>query len=480
MERQNKNSFINNSITPRSVDFTKWYDDILQAANLIHYGKVKGTIIFTHISTFIWEQIKQEVDKYFKRLEIKNMIFPTLIPYSSFALEKEHLNGFAPEMFLITKKSIGGEEISDPLVLRPTSEILFSYYFKETLVSYNQLPFKFNQWANVFRVEKNTRPFLRTSEFLWQELHSLHDSETEAIEFVKKVNDSYKEIIEQFLCIPVLNGEKTENERFAGANNTFTCEALMQDGQALQCATSHFLSQNFSRPYDIKYRNKNNKLSYPYQTSEGMSTRIIGALIMVHSDDMGLVLPWNLALNQIIICTLKNNDNVLEYANTLKDSLLPNRVYIDNTNKSMGYKIKEHQVSGTPIIMLIGDNEVKDNKITIIFRNSNDKISVDKEYFINNINEYVNDYQKKLYEKANNHLKNSIKICYTLDEVKNTIKNKHIALAPWGGNKDDEERFKKLTAISPRCIKKANEDKNLKCFYTQNEATHWVYFAKSY
>lgn len=159
MERQNKNSFINNSITPRSVDFTKWYDDILQAANLIHYGKVKGTIIFTHISTFIWEQIKQEVDKYFKRLEIKNMIFPTLIPYSSFALEKEHLNGFAPEMFLITKKSIGGEEISDPLVLRPTSEILFSYYFKETLVSYNQLPFKFNQWANVFRVEKNTHLF---------------------------------------------------------------------------------------------------------------------------------------------------------------------------------------------------------------------------------------------------------------------------------------------------------------------------------
>ena len=400
---------INNAITLRSKNFTQWYDDVIKQAKLVHYAKVKGTIIFTPNSTFIWEQIKKEMDKRFHNYDIKNVMMPTLMQYSSFNLEKKHLEGFAPEMFFITKKSIDGEALTDPLVLRPTSEILF-YYFKDMLVSYNQLPFKYNQWANVFRVEKNTRPFLRTSEFYWTEMHSIHSTKKEAEEFTLIMNDNYVDFINKFLCIPILNGEKTENERFAGANHTFTCEALMQDGQALQCATSHYLAQNFTIPYDITFRNKNNELEHPYQTSCGLSTRIIGAIIMSHSDDLGLVLPWDIAINQIAVCVLNDEQDIVQYATNIKTKLEEYRVYFDLSNNSLGFKIKEQQVLGTPITLLIGKNEVNENKVTLIFRDLNNKQEMNLNEFISNIHELGQKYNNRLYDKAKNRLDNSIEI----------------------------------------------------------------------
>ncbi|MBQ5500691.1 MAG: proline--tRNA ligase [Mycoplasmataceae bacterium] len=472
---------INNAITLRSKNFTQWYDDVIKQAKLVHYAKVKGTIIFTPNSTFIWEQIKKEMDKRFHNYEIKNVMMPTLMQYSSFNLEKKHLEGFAPEMFFITKKSIDGEALTDPLVLRPTSEILFCYYFKDMLVSYNQLPFKYNQWANVFRVEKNTRPFLRTSEFYWTEMHSIHSTKKEAEEFTLTMNDNYVDFINKFLCIPILNGEKTENERFAGANHTFTCEALMQDGQALQCATSHYLAQNFTIPYDITFRNKNNELEHPYQTSCGLSTRIIGAIIMSHSDDLGLVLPWDIAINQIAVCVLNDEQDIVQYASNIKTKLEEYRVYLDFSNNSLGFKIKEQQVLGTPITLLIGKNEVNENKVTLIFRDLNNKQEMNLNEFISNIHELKQKYNNRLYDKAKNRLDNSIEICHTLQEVKNAINNKHIALAPWGGNIQDEINFKKETSISTRCIKSTIDEKeDIKCFYTNNKAQYWIYFAKAY
>ncbi len=481
IQKNENNANVNDAITPRDKDFATWYDDVIKGANLAHYGKVKGTVVFTANATFIWENIQKALNKTFYNKGIRNVLMPSLIPYSSFNLEKEHLEGFAPEMFLVTKKAIDAQEMADPLVLRPTSEILFCYYFKDILVTYNQLPLKLNQWGNVFRVEKNTRPFLRTSEFHWHEMHSLHATEEEAYNFIKEINGNYVDFLKTYLDIPVLSGEKTINERFAGAENTFTCEAIMQDGQALQCATSHYLGQNFSKPYQITYRNANNQLSIPYQTSAGLSTRIIGAIIMTHSDDLGLVLPWEIAMNQITICPLRNDEIVNKYTAELAKELRSYRVFIDDSNNSMGWKIKDHQLVGTPILVLIGLKEALEKKVTIIYRDKNIKEEISYAEFIKNIQNFGNEYHNRLYAKAKARLDASIEICHTIDEVKKAIANKHFALAPWGGDANDEINFKKETTISPRCIKQEILDsEKLTCFYTNKKATHWVYFAKAY
>lgn len=485
MENNNqpKNNSQNSAITPQEINFAKWYDDVLKNADLIHYSEVKGTVIFNPNATVIWEKIKAKIDQYFKPLGIKNLMMPTLIPYEDFLLEKQHLSGFAPEMFIVTKNTVGQEGSaldSQKLVLRPTSEILFCRYFKDTLVSYSQLPFKFNQWANVFRVEKNTRPFLRTSEFYWQEMHSIHASEQEAIDFAKKLNEVYTQFIENDLNIPVLNGTKTEYERFAGAEQTYTCEALMPDGQALQCATSHFLGQNFVKPYKVMYRDENNEVVYPYQTSAGISTRIIGAIIMTHSDNKGLVLPWSVAFIRFAICLLNSTDEMLAYANKLKELLHDEDTVIDQENKGLGFKIKKYEALGCPFILLIGKKEMETNSITVINRLDDVKITYTVSDFIAKLPSLIGQYNQLLRTKANKILDNGIEVCHTLDEVKQAIANKHIALAPWAGSVEEEKQFKKETTFSTRCIKEEVKDPNLKCIYTNKPAVYWVYFAKAY
>ena len=269
-------------ITPRDVDFAQWYTDVVKVAKLVEYSSIKGELVFMPNGWAIWSIIQQELDKRFKKYGIVNVALPTFIKYSEFMKEKQHVEGFAPEVFLVTKK--GKEELTEPYVVRPTSEVLFCDYFKKIVTSYNDLPIKVNQWCNVFRAEKNTKPFLRTTEFFWHELHTIHSSKNEAIKQAKNMADEYYDFITNELLIPCLQGEKTVGERFAGAENTYTIEALMQDGQALQCGTSHYLGQSFAKTYGIRFTDKNNKLEYVYQTSTGASTRLIGAIIMNFTD----------------------------------------------------------------------------------------------------------------------------------------------------------------------------------------------------
>ncbi|MDE6289482.1 MAG: proline--tRNA ligase, partial [Ureaplasma sp.] len=372
-------------IVNRSEDFAKWYTSVVQEAKLIQYYDVKGAMIFQPYGWEIWELIKSNLDERMKATGSKNLSMPTLIPLAEFEKEKEHIEGFSPELFTITK--IGDNELSEKLVIRPTSEIVFCKYWKKILTSYKDLPFKHNQWSNVFRAEKTTKPFLRNSEFHWQELHGLFDNKKDAINYAYEMQKVYSDFVSKVLCIPNIIGEKTEGERFAGAEKTLTVETIMQDNQALQSATSHYLGQNFTKAYDITFQNRDNKIDIPYSTSHGLSTRIIGAIIMVHGDDNGLVLPFKVAPIQIVILPLfiSKNPEVLEFAKKIQLSLSSYRTHLDNSDKGMGYMISDYQVQGVPFQIIIGPNDLKNKTLTIFRRDLNIKETIN----INDLNNYL-------------------------------------------------------------------------------------------
>jgi prolyl-tRNA synthetase len=371
-----------------------------------------------------------ELDRRFANHGILNVQLPLFIKYSEFTREKEHVAGFAPELFLVTQQ--GDKKLEEPYVVRPTSEIAFCNYYKKIVNSYNDLPLKYNQWCNVFRVEKNTRPFLRNCEFFWQELHTVHATSEEAIETTKQMIQLYKDFVNYYLCIPVLMGEKTEGERFAGAENTFTIEALMQDGQALQCGTSHYLGQNFSKTFDIKFQSKDNKYEYVCQTSAGISTRIIGAIIMSHADDKGLVLPIGVAPIQVAILSLfadkdpKVSETAMELYKQLHNKY---RVLVDNTNNGFGYKIANQEVSGTPIVLVLGPKDVQNNTVTLIRRDNGAKIDVELNNIVKTIDEQVREYQISIYKKAELRLNSSIVEVNNIDDFNEAIKNRKIVKA---------------------------------------------------
>ncbi len=470
----------NKKIIKRSVDFAKWYTSIISEANLIEYGLAKGTMIFKPYSWSIWTNIQDILNSYFKKMGIENCSMPLFIPYSEFLKEAKHIEGFAPELFKVTE--IGEKRLEDPYVIRPTSEIIFCHYFSKNILSYNDLPLILNQWSNVFRVEKNTRPFLRNSEFFWQEQHGIFSNEKEALDFAKKMINLYKKFIEEYLCIPVLMGKKTEYERFAGADETFTIEAIMQDGQALQCGTSHYLNQNFSKNFNIKFQNKSNQFEYGYQNSAGVSTRLIGAIIMSHSDDNGLVLPPKIAPVQIKINSLFA-DKSIEVKNFCKDLSIKLsqkfNVKIDDTEKSIGFKLSEGEVSGIPIQINIGPKDLENGSLALVYRHDRSKEILNiKDVDINFIEKKLDLISKELYKKAKENLDKRIVEVSTLADFNENISLGNFVSAFWSGTEEDEKKLKETTGASSRCI--SDETKQGVCFFTGKKTNLKVFFARAY
>ncbi|WP_027119538.1 proline--tRNA ligase [[Mycoplasma] testudinis] len=473
----------NLAITSRATSFSDWYTNIVEAAQLIHYSGIKGFMTFLPRGWAIWEQIQKYMNQKFKTLKIQNVALPSLFPYSDLIKEKHHVQGFNPELFLISQK--GDEKLGDPYVLRPTSEVAFCELWSETLQTYQQLPFLYNQWCSVFRVEKSTRPFLRNSEFHWQEVHCAFADEQSCLEMVKAMNDAYSWLINEILMMYPLAGEKTPNERFAGALNTYTLETIMPDGQALQSSTSHHLGQNFAQAFDIKFQNKDNKYSHVYTMSAGISTRIIGALIMSHSDDNGLVLPFKIAPEQIVIIPLlaDKNPDILKAANLLYEQLVQQdyRVIIDNTNASMGSRLATHEVNGVPFSIVIGPNDLKTKTLTIKIRNQAEKINVAIDELNKWLKNSIQTYDQQLYEASKSRTQQAIVKISTYEQFEQAIKDKKVVLAPWFEDPEAEAQLKTKTGATARCInlklKVSDEDK---CFYSGKKATNWVYFARAY
>ena len=468
----------NKNIVARSQNFADWYTSVIKEAKLVEYGPVKGTMFFLPNGWAIWKAIQDEIDKEFRKMGVQNIQLPLLIKQSDFQKEKEHVEGFGPELFTVTTSR--KEAMAEPLVIRPTSEITFCQCFKTQLRSFNDLPILYNQWCSVCRVEKNTRPFLRNTEFHWQELHTIHASKEEAMKQALKTLEVYKDFVTNTLCMPVLVGEKTVNERFAGAENTYTLEALMQDGQALQCATSHYLAHNFSKAYEVRYQTKDNKFDYVYQTSAGISTRIIGGLIMLHSDDNGLVLPFKVAPTQIAIILVKPDEKTLAFAKQIKNELAESyRVILDDSDKGLGFKINNYQTQGVPFCLVIGSQEAQKNEVTFIRRDLNEKIAVKYDELKKFIKYNIFNYQQALYNNANNHLQSSIVEVSNFHDFKKAIAEKKIALAYFDDTPENEKKLKEATGATARCIKLAGvTDK--KCFFTDKTATHLIYFARAY
>ena len=472
----------NKAITSMSVDFAKWYTDVCLKAELMDYSSVKGFIIYRPYGYAIWENIQNYMDKEFKKTGHQNVYMPMLIPESLLKKEKDHVEGFAPECAIVTQGGL--EELEEPCVVRPTSETLFCEHYAKIVNSYRDLPKKYNQWCSVVRWEKTTRPFLRGSEFLWQEGHTVHATKEEAVEETIQMLSIYKKTAADLLALPVITGLKTEKEKFAGAEQTYTIEALMHDGKALQSGTSHYFGQGFAKAFDMKFLNKDNIQEYVYQTSWGVSTRLIGAIIMVHGDDNGLVLPPKVAPIQVRIIPIRQEeDGVLECANELKEMLLKRdiRVDIDTTDKSPGYKFSEAEMRGIPLRIEIGPKDIENNKCIVVKRNDSNKIelNIDKT-FGETIDGLLNIIHNEMYEKAYDHLNKHTSKVTTYDDFKEKLeKVGGFVEAPWCGDTECELKIKEDTAATSRCISD-HEVHGEKCICCGKEAKHNVYFAKAY
>ena len=472
----------NKAITSRDVDFAKWYTDVVKAAHLADYSNVKGCTVFEPNGYAIWEKMQMTLDKMFKKTGHKNVYMPVLIPENLMKKEGELINGFAPEVAWVT---IGGQkELEERMCIRPTSETLFSDYYATKVKSYRDLPLKYNQWCNVMRWEKETRPFLRSREFLWQEGHTVHSTQAEAEKETNDMLNVYKDFFENYLAIPVITGRKTEKEKFAGAEYTLTVESLMYNGVSLQSGTSHYFGQKFSKAYDIKFLNKNNELEYAYQTSWGVTTRMIGALIMVHSDDDGLVLPPNIAPTQVAIIPIGNDSKVDDLVNDTYNKLLDSdiSVYIDNTDRSPGFKFAEAEVNGIPVRVEIGARDLEKGVITIARRDTKEKYQVPSD---TNIVEYVKELLRKIqsdmYIKAKRRRDSQTYEAHTLKEVEE-IMNNHpgFVKAMWCGDEECELKMKEIRGTKSRCILENHKHIDDKCIVCGKEAKELVVWGIQY
>ncbi len=469
-----------NEITKFNENVTKWYNDIINKADLIDYGMVKGTVVLKPYGFAIWKNIQNILTNYFNEDDVEELYFPLLIPYSSLAVEKKHIEGFAPEVFTVTK--IGTKEI-EPLVVRPTSEILFTKYFKDNIQTYKNLPMKLNQWVNIMRGEKNTRPFLRTSEFLWQEGHTIHETGQEALAFALHMFGVYKKFFNDNLDIFVLAGEKTENERFAGADNTYTIETILRDGRALQSGTSHYLGQTFTKSFDVKIQDKNNQMIYPYQTSWGVSTRMIGAIIMTHSDDLGLVLPWDVAPHHIVIITHnpKSDEKVTKYANDIKKQLGTQfRIKIDDSDKGIGYKASNWEIKGVPIRIEIGLKDLESNSITFVNRlkNEKEKLSFDSLNF-EFIENFAKEYKQEMFIRTEVNFNDKIVDVLSMDELRNALENNKAARAYWFEDSQFENELQTLIEGATVRMKEQVAVSGI-CIHSQKQTNTKVIIAKAY
>ena len=470
----------NKAITSRDVDFAQWYTDIVRNAKLASYSNVKGFTVFEPNGYAIWENIQAVADKRFKELGHQNIMMPMLIPESLLNKEADHIEGFAPEVAWVTHG--GNKKLEKRLCVRPTSEVLFCDYYKDAIKSYRDLPKLYNQWCSVVRWEKETRPYLRTREFLWQEGHTMHATAEEAMKETDQMLEVYREIYEDYLAIPVVAGRKTESEKFAGADYTLTVEAMMYNGVALQSATSHYFGNGFAKAFDVKFVNKNNEEEYCYQTSWGLTTRSIGGLIMCHGDDNGLVLPPRIAPRKVAIITY--SDDLLDKAYEIRDMLNKGGIvsYVDDSEKSAGFKFAEAEVQGIPFRIEIGKRELENNKIVVARRDNfkKEEVSLDTD-LITYFKEQIDVMHNDMFNRAKKRMEEKTYVCHNMDEVKEVMENHPgFIKAMWCGDEACEEKFKEIRGTKSRCIPFEQEKVDTKCVCCGKEAKDMVIWGIQY
>ncbi|MGO1751111.1 MAG: proline--tRNA ligase [Psychroflexus sp.] len=489
------------SLTRRDEDYSKWYNELVVKADLAENSSVRGCMTIKPYGYSIWEKIQAELDKKFKETGHQNAYFPLLVPKSLFEAEEKNAEGFAKECAVVTHYRLKNDEdnpgklkvdenakLEEELIIRPTSEALIWNTFKNWIQSYRDLPLKINQWANVMRWEMRTRLFLRTAEFLWQEGHTAHTTKKEALEEAELMNNIYAEFAEKFMAIPVIKGLKTESERFAGADETYCIEALMQDGKALQAGTSHFLGQNFAKAFDVKYTGKDGKQDYVWATSWGVSTRLMGALIMTHSDDNGLVLPPNLAPYQVVIVPIfKNEDQfaqISEVAQQIKTDLQEKNISVkfdDRDTHKPGWKFAQHEMQGVPLRIAIGPKDLEKGTVELARRDTLEKSFVEQENLVNTIQSKLEEIQNSLFDKALKYKDSHITEVDTYEDFKKTLDKKGgFISAHWDGTAETEEKIKNETKATIRCIPENTDNEEGKCIVTGKASNKRVLFAKAY
>lgn len=469
------------AITPMDEDFAQWYTDIIKKADLVDYSTVRGCMIIRPYGYAIWELIQKNLDARFKETGHENVYMPMFIPESLLQKEKDHVEGFAPEVAWVTHG--GKEELQEKLCVRPTSETLFCDHYANIIQSYRDLPKLYNQWCSVVRWEKTTRPFLRTLEFLWQEGHTAHATAEEAQEETIRMLNVYADFCEKILAIPVVKGKKTDKEKFAGAKETYTIESLMHDGKALQSGTSHNFGDGFAKAFGIQYTDKNNQLQYVHQTSWGMTTRLIGAIIMVHGDDSGLVLPPEVAPVQLVIVPVQQHkEGVLEKASELKERLRKTvRVKLDDSDKMPGWKFSEHEMRGVPLRLEIGPKDIERNQCVLVRRDTREKIFVLLDELEAKVAELLQELQAALLEKARNMRDSKTFSAGTLDEFAKVIEETPgFIKAMWCGDRACEDLVKEKTSATARCIPFEQENVSETCLCCGKPAKHMVYWGKAY
>ena len=468
------------AITSMEEDFAQWYTDVVKKAELMDYSSVKGCMIFKPDGYALWENIQSELDKRFKETGVRNVYMPMFIPESLLQLEKDHVEGFAPEVAWVTKGGLN--DLQEKLCVRPTSETLFCDYYKNAVESYRDLPQVLNQWCSVVRWEKETRPFLRSREFLWQEGHTAHATAQEAEERTQQMLNVYADFCEDYLAMPVIRGKKTEKEKFAGAEATYTIEALMHDGKALQSGTSHNFGDGFAKAFGIQYTDKENKLQYVHQTSWGMTTRLIGAVIMVHGDDSGLVLPPKLAPTQVmIIPVMQKKEGVLEKVAWLKDVLSNYRVKVDDSDKSPGWKFSECEMRGIPVRVEIGPKDIEAGCAVIVRRDTREKIQVSLDEINEKVGQVLENMQREMLERARAHRDAHTSVAVTYEEFKEAVANKPgFIKAMWCEDEACEIKIKEETTATARCMPFAQEQLSKQCVCCSRPAKKMVYWGKAY
>lgn len=469
-------------ITAMDVDFAKWYTDICKKAELIEYTSVKGCMVIRPYGYAIWENIQKDLDDRFKATGHENVCMPMFIPESLLEKEKDHVEGFAPEVAWVTHG--GSEKLEERLCVRPTSETLFCEHYANIIQSYRDLPKLYNQWVSVVRWEKTTRPFLRSREFLWQEGHTIHATAQEAIEETEKMLRVYADFCENDLAIPVVMGKKTESDKFAGAVSTYAIEALMHDGKALQAGTSHYFGDGFAKAFGIQFQSKENKLEYPHQTSWGMTTRLIGAIIMTHGDDNGLALPPAVApIQAVIIPVAQHKPGVLEKAEELRAELAKQyRVKVDSSDNSPGWKFAEYEMKGVPVRIEIGPRDIEANQCVIVTRHNREKSVVSLDNLTETVAQKLKEVRDGLWEKALANRERRTYDCKSMDEITEVLEKNGdgFVRAMWCGDEACEDEVKEKTGVGTRCIPFDQEQISDKCICCGKPAKHMVYWAKAY
>ena len=471
----------NDAITSREVDFAQWYTDICKKAELMDYSSVKGFIIYRPYGYAIWEEIQNYLNKRFKETGHVNVYMPTVIPESLFNKEKEHVTGFAPETLICT---IGGQStLEDRLIVRPTSEVLFCEHYAKIISSYRDLPKLYNQWCSVVRWEKTTRPFLRGAEFLWQEGHTMHETEEEARTETLKMLEIYDDLGRDVLAIPFVKGIKTDKEKFAGAQETYTIEALMPDGKALQSGTTHYFGDGFSRKFGVQFQGRDGKLTHPHQTSWGVSTRLLGAIIMVHGDDNGLVLPPQVAPTQVVIIPVAaNKPGVLPEARKIYDELKQTglRVKLDDSDRSPGWKFSEYEMKGVPVRIEVGPRDIENGVVTVAKRNDGTKTPVKREDMVETVVSLMDKIHHEMYEHAYRYLLDHVTEVHTLEELDAALEKGGYAKMMWCGDEACETAIKEKTNATARCLPFNQSPIGDTCPVCGKKAHKVVLFAKAY